>query len=272
MRTWNRAGILPRAARSVLGQTAPDLELIIVDDASTDGTAEAIRSLQRSDERVLTVRRTVNSRALARRHEPMNEGLKICRGEFIAHLDDDNVWDPFFLQELLDVLERDPSKLIAYSDSCNHLSEPRLRRVLRDDRRSLRFVGKTCFVAPHLPTFRRFERFDSTFSYVDYIDTNEMLVRAAALRGVGSCWLPHPRAAVINRYQGEEFGYRTHADIHFVERVMGRFGSTCLVSLPRVLCHYIEHTHGFHSDPEFDPIATARRQGLREEERRACAS
>ena len=52
MPTHNRAGFVGRAVASVLAQTESDFELIIVDDASTDGTGECLASLARQDQRI----------------------------------------------------------------------------------------------------------------------------------------------------------------------------------------------------------------------------
>ena len=93
--TYNRAALLPRAMRSVLGQTFADIELIIVDDASQDGSADVAE--RESDPRVRVVRLARNggvSRAL-------NEGIAVARGELVGFLGDDDEWLPELLERLL---------------------------------------------------------------------------------------------------------------------------------------------------------------------------
>lgn len=84
--TQNRAEMLKRAVKSVLAQTYQDLELMIVDDGSTDDTDEVIASFQ--DPRIRVVRHQKARGASAAR----NTGVAHSYGELIAFLDDDDEW------------------------------------------------------------------------------------------------------------------------------------------------------------------------------------
>lgn len=84
--TYNRAHLLSRAIRSVLNQTHENLELIVVDDCSADGTREAVQSL--TDARVRYVRHERNRGLPAGR----NTGIHAASGEYVAFLDDDDEW------------------------------------------------------------------------------------------------------------------------------------------------------------------------------------
>lgn len=85
--TFNRAHFLGQALDSVLAQTYPDFEIIVVDDGSTDHTAVVAASFQ--DDRVVYVQQQNAGRSAAR-----NQGLALARGEFIAFLDDDDLYLP----------------------------------------------------------------------------------------------------------------------------------------------------------------------------------
>src|SRR5690606_34812975 len=76
--TWNRAATLPRAINSVLSQTFGDFELLIVDDGSTDGTADVVEGID--DPRIRLLRQPHNRGVGAAR----NRGLREARGEFVA--------------------------------------------------------------------------------------------------------------------------------------------------------------------------------------------
>jgi glycosyltransferase involved in cell wall biosynthesis len=85
--TFNRARILGRAMESVLAQSQGDLELIVVDDGSTDGTADLLSTI--GDRRVRTLRQENMGVSGAR-----NAGLAAARGVLLALLDSDDHWHP----------------------------------------------------------------------------------------------------------------------------------------------------------------------------------
>lgn len=91
--TRNRAGWLSRAAKSVLAQSYTHVELIVVDDASSDRTPDVLSALK--DPRVICIRNEIARGPGASR----NAGLVAARGEFVAFLDDD---DEFLPGKLLD--------------------------------------------------------------------------------------------------------------------------------------------------------------------------
>jgi len=108
--TFNRAGIVGRAIRSVLAQTCQNWELIVVDDCSTDGTEQAVRSF--SDARIGYIRHERNRRQAAAR----NTGIRSARGEYVAFLDDDDEWLPEKLEKELEVFRNsDPEVGLVYS-------------------------------------------------------------------------------------------------------------------------------------------------------------
>jgi len=88
--TRNRAQRLPGAVASVLDQTYRHLEVVIVNDASTDATAEVIEDLADRDERIRVVHLPRRRGAPGAR----NAGVVAATGEFVALLDDDDRWLP----------------------------------------------------------------------------------------------------------------------------------------------------------------------------------
>jgi Glycosyl transferase family 2 len=91
--TFNRASVLPRAVLSVLDQEGIDLELIVVDDGSTDETAALLSRLE--DPRLVVLRRPNGGLGAAR-----NTGLARASGAWVAFLDDDDVALPGWLAAL----------------------------------------------------------------------------------------------------------------------------------------------------------------------------
>ena len=91
--TYNRERVLPRAIESVLSQTYKDLELIVVDDGSTDSTSRIVNSYD--DPRIKFVRHTKNKNASAAR----NTGINHADGDYVAFLDSDDEWKKEKLSE-----------------------------------------------------------------------------------------------------------------------------------------------------------------------------
>lgn len=90
MATRNRARRLPRAVASILEQSLPDLELIVVDDASTDDTSEVLRDLAARDDRIKCQRNASNLGPGATR----NQGIRTSAGRYVAIMDDDDLAVP----------------------------------------------------------------------------------------------------------------------------------------------------------------------------------
>jgi glycosyltransferase involved in cell wall biosynthesis len=106
---YNRQDTIGEAVFSALGQTRGDIEVIVVDDGSTDGTEAVVRSIK--DPRVRFIR-TGHVGSVAAR----NEGFRRASGEAIALLDSDDVWMPRKLERQLEMLERHPDLLAVVSN------------------------------------------------------------------------------------------------------------------------------------------------------------
>ncbi|GBD39772.1 UDP-Glc:alpha-D-GlcNAc-diphosphoundecaprenol beta-1,3-glucosyltransferase WfgD [bacterium HR37] len=104
--TYNRAGFLRSAIRSVLNQTFQDFEIIVVDDGSIDCSAKEVVNEFR-DPRIRYIRHEVNRGGSAAR----NTGIKASRGRYIAFLDDDDEWLPEKLQKQIEVLYSSPERV-----------------------------------------------------------------------------------------------------------------------------------------------------------------
>lgn len=106
--TYNRCFILWRAIQSVLKQTYPFFELLIIDDASTDETAKMVK--QFTDPRLIYHKLKKNIGPSAVR----NFGLKKARGKLIAYLDSDNAWHDDFLELMHKAFNENKDKVIIF--------------------------------------------------------------------------------------------------------------------------------------------------------------
>jgi glycosyltransferase involved in cell wall biosynthesis len=99
---YNRAGIIGRAIDSVLAQTFDDLEILVIDDGSTDDTVATVRSI--GDDRIRCIECKSNRGAGAAR----NKGIREARGKYVAFLDSDDEWLPEKLQRQVTLMESLP--------------------------------------------------------------------------------------------------------------------------------------------------------------------
>lgn len=94
---YNAAHVLERCIRSIMCQTYPVLEVILVDDGSKDHTGEIADKLATEDRRIRIIHKKNGGVSAAR-----NDALKLVKGEWITFVDSDDYLEPFFLQSLLD--------------------------------------------------------------------------------------------------------------------------------------------------------------------------
>jgi len=115
--TYNRQQHVLRAIDSVLAQTMPVDEIIVVDDGSTDGTVEAI---QRQYGSSVTVVSQENKGVSAARTRAVED----ARGEWVAFLDSDDVWQPTKMQCQFEALATLGNEFGACFTNCNYFGDP----------------------------------------------------------------------------------------------------------------------------------------------------
>jgi len=134
MPAYNAEAYLGRAAESVLSQTFTDLELLIVDDGSSDRTVEVARRLADRDRRVRVLQQSNAGPGPAR-----NTGFGAASGRLLAFLDSDDEWDATFLTEHIAILDAQPSIDVLIGNARNrggpHHGQP--ARPLEDDGRPI---------------------------------------------------------------------------------------------------------------------------------------
>lgn len=101
MPTYNGKKYILQAIQSILDQTYVNLELIIVDDGSTDGTHELILDCFSHDSRIRLIRIPKSGVALA-----LNKGIELSRGKYIARLDADDIAESCRLYQQVNFLEK----------------------------------------------------------------------------------------------------------------------------------------------------------------------
>ncbi len=108
---YNAERTIAETIGSVLAQTEADLELIVIDDESSDSTPELVARLAEVDPRV-RLRRQANTGTAGAR----NAGIAHARAEYISFLDNDDLWMPLYLERMGAALDAEPEAGFAY---CN---------------------------------------------------------------------------------------------------------------------------------------------------------
>lgn len=102
--TYNRAHLIEKTINSVLKQTFKDFEILIIDDGSTDNTAELVRSKGLTDTRINYFFKENEERGAAR-----NFGFEKAIGKYVVFLDSDDTFKNIHLETIYDVLSINPS-------------------------------------------------------------------------------------------------------------------------------------------------------------------
>jgi succinoglycan biosynthesis protein ExoO len=106
---YNVSGIVERAIRSAAAQTLPPLEILVIDDCSTDHTVQVVRALGREIPSLRLLSTPANSGPAAAR----NVGLREAKADWIALLDSDDAWKPGRLKRLSEVASATSADFVA---------------------------------------------------------------------------------------------------------------------------------------------------------------
>ena len=177
---FNRVGVIGRALSSVLAQTFKDYEIIVVDDGSTDGSADVVQNLGNS--KVRLIRCPENRGAAAAR----NVGVAAASGRYFAFLDSDDTWEPEKLALQVRALEHATTGFLACGTDFYLWHEGRMTQVRTGStpakfRNDILFgcsisPGSTLMVAreafelagPFNESLRRLEDWDWLLRYVEH--------------------------------------------------------------------------------------------------------
>jgi glycosyltransferase involved in cell wall biosynthesis len=108
---YNRAALVVEAMESVLAQKWPAVEIVVVDDGSTDATPDAVATyVEKADHRIRLIRQPNQGGSAAR-----NAGIAAARYPFVAFLDSDDRWLPGKLAAQMHIFESDPSVDVAFT-------------------------------------------------------------------------------------------------------------------------------------------------------------
>jgi glycosyltransferase involved in cell wall biosynthesis len=176
---YNSAKYLPETIESIISQSFKDIEIIIIDDASTDNTSDIIARINSSDIRYF--RLEANHGGPSR---PRNVGIQKAKGEFIAFCDSDDLFVPGRLSTAIKFLRNNPDIGMVFTDAQkfdedtgadigNFLNGYDLFHSLPKEK-----VAESCFIIASEDAF-------SCLFYENYIMPTGVTVRASVFETVG---------------------------------------------------------------------------------------
>ena len=129
---YNTQEFLPRCFDSLLNQTCPDIEIIVVNDGSPDGSAAIIDEYARMDSRVRVVEKSNGGLSSAR-----NAGMDVARGDIIDFVDSDDYVEPNLAEFLAGTFAEDHPEIVVFGAVCepDELASKRIKQLLSPEAR-----------------------------------------------------------------------------------------------------------------------------------------
>ena len=115
---YNVEPYLKQCMDSVVGQTLKDIEIICVDDGSTDGSLDILREYAAEDNRIQIIEQKNAGAGAAR-----NNGMRHATGKYLSFLDSDDFFEPRMLEKAYDLAEKDQADFVAYKSDQYHTEE-----------------------------------------------------------------------------------------------------------------------------------------------------
>ncbi len=214
---FNQERYLGQAIDSILAQSYRDFELIVVDDGSTDATNDVIR---RYEPQIRAFRKPNGGGASA-----LNLGIREARGDWIAWLSSDDLWEPNKLARQMEVVRGLPSVKFVFTDDCIIDSRGKVlerRRFSMPSSRKLRLLklARGCFidgssVLIHMDIFRKIGLFDEGDRFTPDYDLWFRIAKEFEMAHV-------PEPLVLYRVHGSQTSTNYEAMMQAWHRVLSR--------------------------------------------------
>ena len=189
---YNMEKYLDRCMESVVGQSYADLEIIIIDDGSTDSSTEMCREWERKDNRIVYIWQENAGLGGAR-----NSGMRAASSDYITFLDADDWFEPTFVEKIIKVMLETSSDMgqcdMYYVDSATmdrHIVKVRFGKPVVSCSEDRRVMNKSRICAwGKIYSKELLERCDFSFPSITYEDTSTPVLVASANQ---VCYVPEP--------------------------------------------------------------------------------
>ncbi|MGB2965432.1 MAG: glycosyltransferase family 2 protein [Anaerolineales bacterium] len=192
--SYNQGVYLEATMQSVLNQTYPQLEYIVVDGGSTDGSPQIIQSY--ADQLSWWVSEPDQGQA-----DAINKGFRKARGEIIAWLNSDDLYLPWTVPEAVEVFLKNPEAGLVYGDAVSADGEGRLLNELRFDSWGVKELLQFNIICQPAVFMKRSVLEEVGFldpSYHFFLD-HQLWIRLAR----ETTMIHHPRIWAVSRYHAE---------------------------------------------------------------------
>ncbi|MFX1500545.1 MAG: glycosyltransferase family 2 protein [Promethearchaeota archaeon] len=166
--TYNRANLIEFAIKSVLNQSYKNIELIIVDDGSTDSTKKIIDSFK--DHRIKYIKQKHSGLPAVAR----NTGLKNARGEFIAFLDSDDIWFPQKLEKQIKLFYKQKSAILIATNAI--IINSKFQKVGKRNLKSDKFLSYKDLLENNIVINSTVLFKKNVINKIGYLDSNPLAV------------------------------------------------------------------------------------------------
>ncbi|WP_140456660.1 MULTISPECIES: glycosyltransferase family 2 protein [Priestia] len=216
--TYNRAHLLMNAVNSILDQTYKVLEIIIIDDCSTDNTQELVKTI--TNNKIKYIKNKTNQGGA----ESRNIGAKYASGKFIAFLDSDDHWEKSKLEQQMTILNTNDSIGVVYS-GIKIIDGTKQNKTLLPDKRGdlssellmANCVGSTSTVVIRRELFNSVKGFDKSMpSCQDW----DLWIRLSKITH-----FDYIKEALVNYYEhpGERITTNTNAVVNGHLRIFNKY-------------------------------------------------
>ncbi len=121
---YNVEPYLKQCMDSVVGQTLKDIEIICVDDGSTDGSLDILKEYATEDSRIQIIEQKNAGAGAAR-----NNGMRHATGKYLSFLDSDDFFEPRMLEKAYDLAEKDQADFVAYKSDQYHTEKKQFQQT-----------------------------------------------------------------------------------------------------------------------------------------------